>query len=230
MIKAVFFDLYHTLVRYEPPREELQSKALKELGIEAKPEALGRPIAAADEFIYREIARQPLTKRSDEDKMALWMQYQRVFLKEAGIPASEQLVLGLLGKMRRTSMKLVAFEDAAPALADLKSRGLILGLISNVDKDVAPLLAEVGLASLLQIIVTSQEVGFSKPQPEIFRAALKRAGVKAAEAIFVGDQYKIDVEGARGVGMKGILLDRAGYAGDVDSPRIRNLSELAGCL
>ena len=33
MIKAVFFDLYHTLVRYEPPREELQSKALKDFGI-----------------------------------------------------------------------------------------------------------------------------------------------------------------------------------------------------
>lgn len=40
MIKAVFFDLYHTLVRYDPPREELEAEALKEFGIDIAPEAL----------------------------------------------------------------------------------------------------------------------------------------------------------------------------------------------
>jgi putative hydrolase of the HAD superfamily len=52
MIKAVFFDLYQTLVRYEPPREEIEAKVLKNFGIEVTPEALVRPIIVADEFIY----------------------------------------------------------------------------------------------------------------------------------------------------------------------------------
>ncbi len=56
MIKAVFFDLYHTLVRYDPPREELQAKVLKDFGIEVKPELFRRPLVIADEFIYQEIA------------------------------------------------------------------------------------------------------------------------------------------------------------------------------
>ena len=228
MIKAVFFDLYHTLVRYEPPREELQARALADFGIDVKPEALRRPLVVADEYIYSEIARQPLSKRSQEDKMALWMQYQRVLLKEAGIGASERLVIGLLGKMQQVDMKLVPFDDVIPVLTDLKGRGLILGLISNVEKDMAPLLNDIGLLSLLPVVVTSLDSGFSKPRPEIFEEALRLAGVQASEAIYVGDQYRVDIGGANNAGMKGVLLDRGGYMEEAaDCPRIRSLSQIA---
>jgi len=227
MIKAVFFDLYHTLVRYEPPREELEAEALKDFGIEVSPEVLRRPLFIADEFIYQEIARLPLRNRSKEDTMALYAQYQGLLLKEAGIEASQKLVLGLLGKMQQFEMKLVLFDDVLPALTDLKSRGLILGLISNIDRDITPLLKELELPSLLQIVLTSEEAGFNKPQPEIFQAALKQAGVRAPEAIYIGDQYQIDVIGANKAGMKGVLLDRGNYFEEVtDSPRVRSLTQL----
>ena len=227
MIKAVFFDLYHTLVRYEPPREELQSKALEDFGIEVKPEALRRPLAVADELIYKEIAHRPLSRRSKKDTMGLFMQYQRVLLREAGIEATEQVVLGLLGRMQTVDMKLVPFDDVVPALTDLKDRGLTLGLISNVEKDLTPLLNELGLLSLLQVVVTSLDAGFSKPQPEIFQAALKLAGVQASEAIYVGDQYRIDIGGANEAGMKGVLLDRGGYMEEAaDCPRVKSLSQI----
>jgi len=227
MIKAVFFDFYHTLVRYEPPREELQARALQEFGIEVSPEVLRRPLVIADEFIYQEIARSSLSQRSKEEQMAVLTQYERILLKEAGIEANEQLLLGLLGKMRQFDMKLVLFDDVTPALTDLKGRGLILGLISNVDRDITSLLNELGLASLLQVVVTSQDVGFNKPQPEIFQEALKRAKVRAAEAIYIGDQYQIDVIGAKKAGMEGVLLDRGGYFAEInDCPRIQSLTQL----
>ena len=227
MIKAVFFDLYHTLVRYEPPREELQAEALKDFGIDVSPESFRRPLVTADEFIYQEIARYPLSKRSQEEKMALYARYQRVVLKEAGIETGEKLILALLGKMQQVKMKLVLFDDVVPALTDLKGKGLLLGLISNIDRDITSLLTELGLPSLLQVVVTSQDVGFNKPQPEIFQEALRRAGVQASEAIYVGDQYQIDVGGANKAGMKGVLLDRGGYFEEVtDCPRIRSLAEV----
>lgn len=227
MIKAVFFDLYHTLVRYEPPREELQARALRELGIEVSPEIFRRPLVIADEFIYQEIARSSLSQRTKEEKMALWAQYERVLLKEAGIEANEQLILGLLGKMRQFEMKLVLFDDVMPVLTDLKGRGLILGLISNVDLDITSLLNELVLTSWLQVVVTSQDVGFNKPQPEIFQEALKRAKVQASEAIYIGDQYQIDVVGAKKAGMEGVLLDRGGYFAEInDCPRIQSLTQL----
>ena len=228
MIKAVFFDLYHTLVRYEPPREELQAKALKDLGVDTNPDVFRRPLAIADEFIYEEIARCPLGKRSEQEKMTLYAQYQEIVLREAGIETTDQLVLGVLGKMRQFSMKVVLFDDVVPALTDLRNKGLILGLISNIDRDITPLLNELGLPSFLQVVVTSTDVGFSKPQPEIFQEAMKRAGVQPVEAIYVGDQYRIDVGGANTAGMKGVLLDRGDYFEEVtDSPRIQSLGQLA---
>ena len=231
MIKAVFFDLYHTLVRYEPPREELQAKALKGFGIEVNPGVLRRPLVIADEFIYQEMASLPLSKRSEQDKTALWVRYQEVLLREAGIKADEKLVLGLLGKMQQMEMKLVPFDDVEPVLTELRNKGVILGLISNIERDMTSLLADTGLQSLLQVVVTSLDAGFSKPQPEIFQEALKQAGVKASEALYVGDQYQVDVGGANNAGMKGILLDRGGYFAEVtDCPRIQSLNQVAEYL
>jgi len=228
MIKAVFFDLYHTLVRYEPPREQLQARALKDFGIEVNPETLHRPLIAADEYIYQEIANASLSQRSKEEQTAVWAQYERIMLTEAGIEADDQLIFGLLDKMKQLDMKLVLFDDVVPALTDLKKRGLILGLISNVDQDISSLLHNLGLADLLQVVVTSSDVGFNKPRPEIFQEAVKRAGVQAAEAIYVGDQYLIDVLGAGKAGMKGILLDRSNYFAEIDDcPRIQSLVQVA---
>jgi putative hydrolase of the HAD superfamily len=76
-------------------------------------------------------------------------------------------------------------------------------------------------------VVTSKEVGSNKPEPPIFLAALDRAGVSASEAVYVGDQYDTDVVGARGVGIKPILIDRYGLMPEVsDCPRIRSLPEV----
>lgn len=127
MIKAVFFDLYHTLVRYEPPREELQANAIKELGIEARPDIFRRPIVIADEFIYQEITQRPLSQRSKEEQAALWAQYQRIVLREAGIEATEKLVMGLIARMRDFKMKLVLYDDVVPTLTELANRSLIRG-------------------------------------------------------------------------------------------------------
>jgi len=231
MIKAVFFDLYHTLVTYDPPQEELQAVALKELGVDVQPAALRGPIVAADEFIYNEIARRPLSHRSREEKLALYMQYQETVLREAAVPYDTKLVMGLLGKMQQTQMNLVLFDDVAPTLTELKKRGLIMGLISNIEQDIDETLTRLGLPSWLEIVVTSQDAGANKPQPEIFLEALKRAGVQPAEALYIGDQYQVDVVGANGAGMKGILLDRNDHYQRIkDCPRIQNLTEVLGLL
>jgi len=231
MIKAVFFDLYHTLLGYNPPREELQSAALKDFGIEVDADILRWPMVIADEYIYQEHSRVSLGKRSKEEQTAVWAQYERILLKEAGIEADDQLISGLLGKMRRFALKQVLFDDVIPALTELKKRGVILGLISNVDQDITALLDKLGLTAWLQVVVTSQDTGFNKPSPEIFHKAVQRAGVKPNEAIYVGDQYQIDVVGANQAGMKGILIDRGDFFPEVaDCPRLRDLRQISDYL
>lgn len=231
MIKAVFFDLYQTLVRYEPPREEIEAKVLKDFGIETSAAVLVNPLIAADEFIYNEIARLPLSKRSREEKIGLYVQYQEVLLREAGIKYDRKVLPGLVAAMQKSAMDLALFDDVIPALTDLKGRGLILGLISNIEQNMTDTLTKLGLPAWLEIIVTSLDAGAGKPRPEIFRKALEKGGVKPGESIYIGDQYRVDVLGARGAGMMGILIDRGDYYKDIsDCPRIKSLTEVADYL
>jgi putative hydrolase of the HAD superfamily len=231
MIKAVFFDLYQTLVHYQPSQEELEAAAMKNLGIEVTAAMLRHPILTANEFIYQQIARRPLSQRSREETMALYSEYQRIVLKEAGLAADEKVVLRLLGMMQQTKMNLVLFDDVMPALDDLKKRSLKLGLISNIEQNITATLDKLGLSSKLDIVVTSQNAGFTKPQPEIFQYALKKSGVNPAEAVYVGDQYQVDIIGAKSAGMQGILLDRDDYYQEkLDCPKITRLKALVDYL
>jgi putative hydrolase of the HAD superfamily len=231
MIKAVFFDLYQTLICYNPPREEKQAEVLKECGIEIEAARLAHPIVTADEFIHQEHARQSLNRRSDQEKMAIWGRYQQIVLTEAGIKPSQELIGHILKRMQQIKFQQVLFDDVVPALTHLKDKGYSVGLISNVDSDISQLLAKVGLTPLLDVVVTSMEAGYCKPQPQIFQAAAARAGVKTEEAAYIGDQYRIDVLGAKEAGMLGILLDRGGYFDEqIKEPRISSLSQLDGHL
>lgn len=229
MIKAVFFDLYNTLLGYEPSREEIEAQILSSFGIEVAPEALHRPLLKADEFFFTENALLKMNERSKDDVTALYTRYQTVLLKEAGIEPSRELIGGILRKWQTVKFKQVLYDDVLPTLNELKGRGLILGLISNIDRDITALFDELGLAPLLEVIVTSQETGHTKPHPAIFQEALRRARVKPQETMFVGDQYQIDVLGAEKVGMKGVLIDRGDHFNENevgDHLRIQNLHQL----
>jgi HAD superfamily hydrolase (TIGR01549 family) len=172
-----------------------------------------------------------MNQRSKEEMMALYAQFHRDILREAGLKAGENVITGLLSGMLQAKMKLVLFDDVIPALDDLKARGLTLGLISNVERNMTGALDELGLSPRLDVVVTSQDAGANKPQPEIFRFALRKAGLGPAEAMYIGDQYQVDIVGARGAGMQGILIDRAGHHEKItDCPRIRSLNEVAGYL
>lgn len=232
MIKAVFFDMYNTLICYDPPREKTQANALKKYGYDLKPETLTVPIVAADEYFYEENAKIALAKRSDEEKRNLWAQYEVILLNEAGITPTKELIGSMLMEMKNFKYEMALYNDVIPTLTAIRNKGLITGLVSNVDKDITSMLERLQIESLLEVVVTSQEVGFTKPHPEIFEAAVRKAGIKAVDAVFIGDQYKIDVLGAINVGMSGILLDRTDYYKNdgIKEPRIRNLNQLIELL
>lgn len=115
------------------------------------------------------------------------------------------------------SLRFAAFDDAAPALRGLRARGLRLVVVSNWDCSLGEVLARVGLRELLDAVVTSAEVGASKPDVRVFEAGLRAAGCAAADAVHVGDSPEHDVVGARAAGVRPLLLDRSGATGDIAS-------------
>ncbi len=231
MIKAVFFDWFNTLAHYEPSREELQSQVLEEFGIQVSPQQIVRGLIAADRGYFEENAISPVRKRSPEEQARIYARYQRTILTEAGvnIPGEPDVLLKITKRAQQLSqgMSFVLFNDVLPTVKTLKEQNLTLGLLTNLDAEMKPICRALGLEPYINFIVTSGEVGVDKPKPAIFLAALKKAGVNPAQAVHVGDQYQLDVVGARGVGINPLLLDRYDLYPEVnDCPRIHSLTEV----
>jgi putative hydrolase of the HAD superfamily len=131
---------------------------------------------------------------------------------------------------RRANLWSVLTDDAHPSLHRLRKAGNRLGLISNTEDNLRPVLADTGLEQHFDALILSSEVGSEKPDAGIFREALRQMDVAPERSVHVGDFYSIDVVGARGVGIQPILLDARGLSPDRDVTRVASLSELADLL
>ncbi len=81
-----------------------------------------------------------------------------------------------------------------------------LGIVSNFYGNLATVCDEVGLSRFLMVTVDSAQVGYTKPDPQIFLLALAALKAEPTEAVFVGDSLHRDMAGARGVGMAHVWL------------------------
>jgi putative hydrolase of the HAD superfamily len=98
------------------------------------------------------------------------------------------------------------FEDALPVLEELRAASLRIGVVSNGIRDLTQFVAHHRLD--VDAIVDSRSHGRVKPHPTIFQAALDLLEVDASAAVMVGDSLEEDVDGARALGMRAILVDR----------------------
>jgi HAD superfamily hydrolase (TIGR01549 family) len=160
--------------------------------------------------------------------------------EEVWIAFTEQIVRGMGGDAegaRACAIDMVRewerhenfflYEDAPPALEELRRHGLKIGLVSNGQRDLEEFTVHHGLE--VDAIVGSRSHGRVKPDPSIFVAALTALGTAAEEAAMVGDSYEDDIAGARSLGMRAILLDRDGFRPD-EPERIDTLLALPAAL
>lgn len=153
--------------------------------------------------------------------------YFSSILKGAGVAG--EAIRPLFDMIRQANDRVglwrVVPAGAHEALTRMKDSGARLGVVSNADGRVEAQLAAARLTHLLDFVIDSHRVGVEKPDPRIFRMGLERAGVAAEEAVYVGDLYAIDVMGARGAGIAGVLVDPL-MLETVDCPRVRSIAEL----
>jgi HAD superfamily hydrolase (TIGR01509 family) len=101
-----------------------------------------------------------------------------------------------------------------------------LGVISNADGKIAGVLEGCGIADCFEEIIDSGIVGFEKPHPAIFAAALRAMGTAPSESLYVGDIYSVDYLGAKAAGMEAILIDVCGAYRGKEWPRVESPEEL----
>ncbi len=100
------------------------------------------------------------------------------------------------------------FDDVLPSLTALRGRGLKLGIISNWDDRLRPLLRRLELDSFFDVIVVSCEVGVPKPARRIFERSAQTLGVVPGEILHLGDSLEMDFLGAQAAGFQARLLQR----------------------
>ena len=216
--RAVLLDALGTLVHFEPPAPLLRSVLRERLGVEVTAEAA--EAAIRDEIGYY---RAHLHEGRDPASLADLRRRSAEAMRPAlGTDADgEALTEALLAALR-----FRAYPDAAPALLTLRSRGLVVVVVSNWDHSLHERLAETGLAALVDAAVASAEVGHAKPERAIFEHALELAGAEPAEALHAGDSPDEDVGGALAAGLRAVLVARAGRPAESRAPVIGSLAEL----
>jgi putative hydrolase of the HAD superfamily len=223
-IKAVFFDAGGTLLH-------LDSSCIRNL----LRDALNIDINL-DKFRYA----QSLAMSRVADLVAagagsteqLKREFYTTLLPETGV-SEEQLsdAVECTFKLAREEMLWRRTEEGtAHALDDLKRAGYILAVVSNSDGRIERAFEQAGINGYFDFFIDSYNVGFEKPDPEIFLLATERAMVDPKETAYVGDLYWVDVVGARNAGLIPILYDPFNFNRDPDCVTIRSLSELRKLL
>ena len=192
-MKAIFFDVGGTLLRPWPSVGAVYARVGERHGLRSSAEEL----EAAFRVAWKQL--KPvggLTSSSRE-----WWR-QLVFTAVPG--ATDEYFEELFAEfVRADAWELMP--GVRETLAEVRARGWHVGVISNWDERLRPLLRNVGLKDWDSVTI-SCEVGVEKPGREIFLAALRTAGVEAGEAVHVGDSRAEDVAGAEAVGMRAVWV------------------------
>ena len=243
--RAVLFDLFDTLVRFD--RERLPAVRvngrvvhstvghLHPILVAWAPEVTLEALYSALQASWQEAER---LRAIDHREVAAAERFAYLFRHLGLDPATcpRELLNNLLDAHRGGLSRAAEFPAPhGPLLTELAGR-FRLAVVSNFDytPTAVGILEAAGVAGLFETVVVSDAVGWRKPAPPIFEAALHRLRVSAAEALFVGDRADIDVLGAQRIGMHAVWLnrDRDGLPSGVAPPEfeIRDLVELRGIL
>ena len=220
-LKAVLFDVDFTLARPGPelgPEGYVRAGARHGLVLDSSHYAEARDVALVD------LHRHPELAHDDE----IWIRFTERIIRGMGGEADSAYACAVeitRGWERHENFEL--YDDAPGVLAELRAAGLRIGLVSNSARDVREFARHHGLE--VDAGISSFHHGRTKPHASIFRAVLDLLGVEPAQAAMVGDQVADDIEGARAIGMRAILLDRDERHPEFE-PRITSLRELLALL
>ena len=218
-IEVVFFDVGNTLLF---PDHEKTLSPLWNRGIHP---------TEAQLFAAERVARQDMdlivsqTRKVDQQYWETYYAHLLRTLKVNDISLRLELV-----SLARTSSNWSRMRPGTIEVLESMKEKFRLAVISNSDGHMADRLATVGLGKYFEHVIDSGNVGYEKPAPQIFQAALAAMGVLADRALYLGDIYSIDYLGAQKVGMSAMLMDVAGVYATRNLPRIESLLDLDQAL
>ncbi len=227
--RAVLFDAGFTLTFHDGAR--IAAYAAK-AGVAADARALEQ----AERALREELRETPgVVMKTHHDGGFSWHQrmYRRLLdlAGTAGPPASlDGAAETILREHRLSNAWRRIGAGVRASLERLRAAGLKLAVVSNSEGTLEQMLVEIDLRPLFDTVLDSSVVGFTKPDPRIYHLALERLGVRAADALMVGDSPSADVDGAHAVGIRAALIDPYGFYPWSRAPRFADVAALTEAL
>ena len=191
--KAILFDLDNTMLDFMGMKREASRKAAEAMikaGLEGEAEELSRKLF--DFYLEYGI-------ESDDA-------FEKYLVREFGEAHPRILAAAINAYLKEKYLHLKPYPGVPETLRELKDRGYKLGLVSDGLRLKAWMrLNETKLDKYFDVVVTHEDTGKMKPNPEPFTKACKKLNVKPEECLFIGDWPERDIEGAKAVGMKTCL-------------------------
>lgn len=217
-LRTLFFDAGNTLVFADLART---LKPLAARGRQPTQEQLFAAERAAKKRLDAARASVPADSKVDQQ---FWDMYYAHLLEDLG-DRDPALLAALVAATRQSAN----WNQVRPGTRDVLQRLVRqyrLGIVSNSDGHIAELLRNVGLGDCFAVFTDSALVGYEKPDPRIFQAAMESLGARPEESMYIGDVYSVDYLGAKGAGIEAVLMDVAGAYRGTGLPRVESLEEL----
>ena len=216
--RAVLFDAAETLFTTRGSVGEIYGSVARKYGSNVAPEAI--------QAAFREhfSGAGPL---SPEQQKQWWKDIVYAVFNDVGMIDNFDHFFDEVYETFRDSQGWILFPETLDVLKELKSRQLKLGVISNFDSRIYTVMESLRIRHFFDAVVLSSETGFSKPDREIFEAALDAIGLPASDILFVGDSLEDDFKAGIQAGLTSVLLDRNGrHADQKHLQRISSLTEV----
>ena len=234
-IRTVFFDAGYTLLYPAPSLLEVCQQVCQQFGLHVDLNRLQAGLENAENFRFRQSEPSRQTWADEQAIANFWLDYFSSLLQpslaEYDQPRLDQLAHAVAETFKQhTSWQVYA--DVKPTLEAVRAKGYRLGVISDWNIALGPLLRQFDLIQYFDCMLVSAVVRHAKPSPMLYDMALERANAIPDYTVHIGDSYIHDVLGARAVGITPILLDRTAELTEntVDCLLVHSLYELLDLL
>lgn len=211
--KVILLDAVGTLFGVQGSVGQIYHTLAKEFGVDADAQALNqaffRSFRDAPPLAFPGVDPDEVPKREFD----WWEAIARETFEQVGVLdkfTNFSEFFSSLYAYFATARPWFVYPETRYVLADWRSKGIELGVLSNFDSRIHAVLESLKLSNLLSSVTISSEVGVAKPDPKAFEMALKKHDCSPQHAWHVGDSFREDYEGAKAAGLRAIWLRRKG--------------------